>query len=297
MDRNSCVQASQERIRMTQHRAAWRDWLYQVIFEADTPAGKLFDVVLVIFIVTSVLVVMLDSVASIHAQWGEALLVLEWLFTVIFTLEYIARIISIHKPAKYIFSFMGIIDLLSTLPSYLALFMVGANYAMSLRLLRLLRIFRVLKLAYYLEESAVIAHALAASRRKLLVFLLAIVMLVMILGTLMFAVEGPENGYTSIPESIYWAIVTITTVGYGDISPKTPLGQAIASMVMILGYAIIAVPTGIVTAELTRSQTENFNVAIACPSCLKEGHAQDARYCRHCGGHLLEHDNIGPEHA
>lgn len=270
-------------------RAAWRDKLYQIIFEADTPAGKLFDIVLVISIIFSVLVVMLDSVAAIHHDFSAIFFWLEWIFTLIFTLEYIARVIAVSKPSRYIFSFMGIIDLLSTLPSYIALFMVGSSYAVTLRLLRLLRIFRVLKLAYYLEESAVMAHALAASRRKLMVFLLTVILLVVILGTVMFAVEGPENGYTSIPESVYWAIVTLTTVGYGDIAPKTPLGQMIASVVMILGYAIIAVPTGIVTAELSRTQ-DTMNVAIACPRCLLEGHRQDARYCRRCGELLLEHN-------
>jgi voltage-gated potassium channel len=270
-------------------RAAWRDTLYRIIFEADTPSGKVFDIALVISIILSVLAVMLDSVASIHAQWSETLYFVEWLFTIIFTLEYIARVVSVSKPTGYIFSFMGMVDLLSTLPSYIGLFIGGASYALSLRLLRLLRIFRVLKLAYYLEESAVMAQALAASKRKLLVFLLAILLLVMILGTLMFTVEGPENGYTSIPESVYWAIVTLTTVGYGDIAPRTPMGQAIASLVMILGYAIIAVPTGIVTVELARSQAKQ-NIVIACPRCMLEGHARDARYCRRCGEPLLAHD-------
>jgi voltage-gated potassium channel len=271
------------------NRAGWRNTLYRIIFEADTPAGKAFDIALVASIILSVLAVMLDSVASIHAQWSGTLYFLEWLFTIVFTLEYIARLVSVSKPTGYIFSFMGMVDLLSTLPSYIGLFIGGASYALALRLLRLLRIFRVLKLAHYLEESAILAHALAASRRKLLVFLLAILLLVMILGTLMFAVEGPENGYTSIPESIYWAIVTLTTVGYGDIAPRTPLGQAIASMVMILGYAIIAVPTGIVTVELARSHAKQ-NIVIACPRCMLEGHARDARYCRRCGEPLLPHD-------
>ena len=270
-------------------RAAWRDALYRIIFESDTPQGKVFDLVLVICIVISVLVVMLDSVASMHLHWSGTLYVLEWLFTIIFTVEYVARVISVHKATGYIFSFMGIVDLLSTLPSYIGLILSGPAYTMTLRLLRLLRIFRVLKLAYYLEEGAVMAQALAASRRKLLVFLLAILMLVMILGTMMFVVEGPENGYTSIPVSIYWAIVTLTTVGYGDIAPKTPLGQAIASLVMILGYAIIAVPTGIVTVELARGKVKQ-NMGVACPRCMLEGHAQDARYCRRCGERLLEHD-------
>jgi len=270
-------------------RAKWRDTLYRIIFEADTPAGKLFDIVLVIAIVLSVLAVMLDSVPGIHARWGNLFNYFEWLITIIFSVEYIARVVSVRKHGAYIFSFMGIVDLLSTLPSYIGLFITGSSYAISLRLLRLLRIFRILKLSYYLEESAVMANALAASRRKLLVFLLTVLTLVIILGTLMFAVEGPEHGYTSIPESIYWAIVTLTTVGYGDITPKTPLGQAIAAMVMILGYTIIAVPTGIVTVELARSRT-NFNVAIACPRCMLEGHAEDAVYCRRCSEKLLEHD-------
>jgi len=273
----------------TKPRAAWRDTLYRIIFEAHTPLGKAFDIALVVSIILSVLAVMLDSVASIHAQWSDTLFFMEWLFTIVFTLEYIARLVSVSKPTGYIFSFMGMVDLLSTLPSYIGLFIGGASYALALRLLRLLRIFRVLKLANYLDESAVLAHALAASRRKLLVFLLAILLLVMMLGTLMFAVEGPENGYSSIPESIYWAIVTLTTVGYGDIAPRTALGQAIASLVMILGYAIIAVPTGIVTVELARSKAKQ-NIVIACPRCMLEGHAEDARYCRRCGERLLEHD-------
>ena len=273
----------------TAPRAPWRDTVYRIIFEADTPLGKLFDIMLVFSIITSVLAVMLDSVAAIHAQWATELFYLEWVFTIGFTLEYVARIVSVSKPTGYIFSFMGLVDLLSTLPSYFALLLTGPSYALSLRLLRLLRIFRVLKLSSYLEESAVMAHALAASRRKLLVFLLAILTMVMILGTLMFAVEGPENGYTSIPESIYWAIVTLTTVGYGDIAPHTPSGQAIASVVMILGYIIIAVPTGIVASEMTRSQ-DSFNVVIVCPRCLLEGHEQDATYCRRCGDRLLDHD-------
>ncbi len=274
-------------------RPAWRDTLYRIIFEADTPAGKAFDILLVICIITSVLIIMLDSVASIHQQWKDLFFVLEWLFTLIFTIEYIARIVSVKKPSAYIFSFLGMVDLLSTLPSYIVLFLDLPAYAISLRLLRLLRIFRILKLAYYLEESAIMANALAASRRKLLVFLLAILMLVMILGTLMFAVEGPEHGYSSIPVSIYWAIVTMTTVGYGDIAPHTPLGQFIASVVMILGYAIIAVPTGIVSVEMARSQAKQ-NVVIACPRCMLEGHAVDARYCRRCGERLLPHDDILP---
>ena len=273
----------------TPTRAAWRDTLYKIIFEADTPAGKLFDIVLVIAIILSVLAVMLDSVAAIHANWGDMLFYFEWVITIVFTLEYIARLISVSKPTGYIFSFMGIVDLLSTLPSYIALFMAGSSYAIALRLLRLLRIFRILKLSYYLEESATMAQALAASKRKLIVFLLTVLTLVVILGTLMFAVEGPENGYSSIPESIYWAIVTLTTVGYGDIAPRTALGQAIASIVMILGYTIIAVPTGIVTVELARTRA-NFNVVIACPRCMLEGHAADAAYCRRCGEKLLEHD-------
>jgi voltage-gated potassium channel len=263
-----------------------REKLYHIIFETDTVAGRLFDIALVICIILSVMVVMLDSVAGIHMQYKTVLSYLEWLFTIIFTLEYIARIVCINKPRGYIFSLMGIIDLLSTLPSYIALILNLPSYAMSLRLLRLLRIFRILKLAYYLEESTIMAQALAASKRRLLVFLLSVLTLVMILGTLMFVVEGPNHGFTSIPISVYWAVVTLTTVGYGDIAPQTPLGQAVASMVMILGYAIIAIPTGIVTVEMSRVQ-KNHNVNIGCPDCMLEGHMPDAKFCRRCGGKLL----------
>jgi len=275
----------------TTPRAPWRDTIYRVIFGADTPAGKLFDIMLVLSIVTSVLAVILDSVESIHARWATELVVIEWIFTIGFTLEYIARVVSVSAPKRYIFSFMGIVDLLSTLPSYLGLFLAGANYAFALRLLRLLRIFRVLKLAQHLEEGQIMAQALAASRRKLLVFLLTILTLVMILGTMMYAIEGPENGFTSIPVSIYWAIVTITTVGYGDIAPHTPPGQMLASLVMIMGYIIIAVPTGIVGAEFTRIKPTK-NLVISCPRCLLEGHEKDATYCRRCGDRLLDHDSI-----
>ncbi|MDD2720678.1 MAG: ion transporter [Gallionella sp.] len=270
-------------------RAHWRDVTYRIIFSADTPAGKLFDILLVCSILASVLAVMLDSVDAIHARWATAFIVIEWIFTIGFTLEYLARIVSVSAPRKYIFSFMGLVDLLSTLPSYLGLFLAGTNYAFALRLLRLLRIFRVLKLASYLEEGQLMAQALAASKRKLLVFLLAILTLVMILGTMMYAIEGPVNGFTSIPISIYWAIVTITTVGYGDIAPHTPPGQFLASIVMILGYIIIAVPTGIVGVELNRIRPTH-NLVIACPRCLLEGHEKDANYCRRCGEHLQEHD-------
>lgn len=272
-----------------QPRAPWRDTIYRIIFGADTWAGKLFDIMLVASIVTSVLAVMLDSIESIHARWATEMVVIEWIFTIGFTLEYIARVVSVSDPRRYVFSFMGLIDLLSTLPSYLGLFMAGANYAFALRLLRLLRIFRVLKLAYYLEEGQLMAKALAASRRRLLVFLLAIVTLVVILGTMMYTIEGPENGFTSIPISIYWAIVTITTVGYGDIAPHTPPGQMLASLVMMLGYVIIAVPTGIVSAEFIRTKPTQ-NLVISCPRCLLEGHEKDAVYCRRCGDRLLEHD-------
>jgi len=271
------------------NRAEWRNVIHRVIVEAHSPVGKIFDIMLVFSIIASVLAVMLDSVESIHANWATEMVALEWIFTIGFTLEYIARVVSVGDPKKYIFSFMGLVDLFSTLPSYLGLFMAGANYAFALRLLRLLRIFRVLKLSYYLEEGHVMAEALAASKRKLLVFFMTIMTLVMILGTMMYAIEGAENGYTSIPISIYWAIVTITTVGYGDIAPHTPFGQMLASLVMILGYVIIAVPTGIVTAEITRAKPTH-NLVITCPRCLLEGHDNAALYCRRCGEHLLDHD-------
>lgn len=259
--------------------------LYDIVFEADTQAGKLFDVSLLIIILVSILLVMLESVPSIEKEYGAILKFLEWVITGIFSLEYLLRIWIIQKPRVYIFSFYGIIDFLAVLPSYLALVFAGTQGLMVIRALRLLRVFRILKLNRYTNEGAIIIRALHASRIKISVFLFAILTMVIIIGTVMYMVEGAENGFTSIPRGIYWAVVTLTTVGYGDISPSTSLGQFFASLVMVIGYAIIAVPTGIVTAELTRQASKPISTQV-CPKCLSEGHDLDATYCKKCGGKL-----------
>lgn len=264
----------------------WRRRLYVIIFEADTRAGKLFDVLLIGAILASVAVVMIDSVDAIRARHGLLLGILEWLFTLLFTVEYLTRLVVVRRPLRYATSFFGIIDLLAILPSYLSLFLTGTHYLVDIRALRLLRIFRVLKLSPYLSEANVIVQALAASRRKIAVFLTTVMIAVVILATLMYLVEGPANGYTSIPTAVYWAIVTLTTVGYGDISPRTPLGQVIASVVMILGYGILAVPTGIVTAELTTRAMHRPPTTRTCQNCLTEGLDADAVYCKQCGHKL-----------
>ncbi len=262
----------------------WRRKLHTVIFEADTRAGKVFDIALIVAIIFSVIVVLLDSVAPINAKYGEQLAILEWFFTFLFSIEYFLRILSVTSPRHYVTSFFGIIDLLAILPTYLSLFFPGGQALMVIRLLRVLRIFRVLKLANFLGESARLMQALKASRRKVIVFLFFILTIVFIMGSVMYLVEGAENGFTSIPRSIYWAIVTLTTVGYGDISPQTPFGQALAAIIMILGYAIIAVPTGIVTAEMSKAYKSTNTQA--CPNCGAEGHDDDAVYCKFCGEKL-----------
>jgi len=261
----------------------FRQRLHEIIFEADTPAGKLFDVVLILSILISVIVVMLDSVADLNLKYGQLFLFLEWFFTLLFTAEYILRLSCIGRPTKYARSFYGIVDLLSILPSYVSLLLPSGKFFLVIRILRLLRVFRVLKLVQYVGESNYLQRALWASRRKISVFLLSVFLLMVIFGSVMYIVEGAENGFTSIPRSIYWAIVTMTTVGYGDISPQTSLGQAIASLVMILGYGIIAIPTGIVTAELTHKQNVSTQV---CPECSAEGHDVDAKHCKFCGADL-----------
>ena len=261
----------------------WQKKIHEVIFEADTFAGKIFDVGLLIAIILSIIVVMLESVPSLSAKYHDIFSVIEWIFTGFFTIEYIARIISIGKPAKYIFSFYGIIDLLSILPTYLSIFIVGSESLMVIRAVRLLRIFRILKLARFLKESKQLGDSLRASRHRILVFLLAVLTLATILGTVMYLVESADAGFTSIPRSIYWAIITLTTVGYGDIAPITPLGQFIASIVMIMGYAIIAVPTGIVTAELMNSKGSSKVTSKSCIQCSAEGHDANAAYCKNCG--------------
>ncbi|MBN1410960.1 MAG: ion transporter [Spirochaetales bacterium] len=263
---------------------------YSIIFESDTFTGKAFDVVLLWAIILSVLAVMLESVQLSQPEFTSGLRVLEWVFTILFTLEYISRILVVEKKGKYIFSFLGIIDFLAVIPTYLSLIIPGSQYFLVLRALRLLRVFRILKLTYYIGEAEVIVHALRASRRKIVVFLMAVLSLVIIMGTMMYLIEGPENGFKNIPDSIYWAVVTLTTVGYGDISPKTFLGKVIASLIMITGYAIIAVPTGIVTSEFVSSRKKIMGIekkeAGGCPRCNLEDHDIDANYCKRCGEKL-----------
>jgi voltage-gated potassium channel len=261
---------------------SWRKKLHEIIFEADTPAGKYFDVILIWSIVLSVLVVMLDSISSIRTDYGNYLYFLEWFFTILFTIEYVLRLFCIGQRLRYATSFFGIVDLLAILPTYLSMFLPGSRYMVVIRVLRVLRIFRVLKLAQYLGEAELLIRALRASRRKIFIFLFTVLTLVIIIGSLMYIIEGRENGFTSIPRGIYWAIVTLTTVGYGDISPVTNLGQAIAAVVMILGYGIIAVPTGIVTVEMSHAMERKSNT-LTCPKCDSRGHENDAKYCKNCG--------------
>ncbi|MCW3806446.1 ion transporter [Plebeiibacterium marinum] len=262
-----------------------RQKLYDIIFEADTKAGKIFDIVLIILILFSVTIVMLESLPGRPKQFYNVLSVLEWGVTYAFLLEYIVRLWVVRQPLRYAISFFGIIDLLAIIPSFLGLFLVGTHMLVVLRSLRLLRVFRVLKLTRYINEASNLWKALVASRNKIGVFLFTVLILVIILGTLMYIIEsGSDSGFTSIPISIYWAVVTLTTVGYGDIAPVTALGQFLAGLVMIMGYSIIAVPTGIVTSELTR--VSKLTTTQVCPSCLKEGHDKDAEHCKFCGTKL-----------
>ncbi|MBN2313712.1 MAG: ion transporter [Sedimentisphaerales bacterium] len=263
----------------------WRQTLFEVIFEANTSAGKWFDIILIICILLSVITVMLDSVAGVRADYGNFLYAIEWFFTILFTIEYVLRLLCIGRPARYAVSFFGVVDLLAILPTYLSLLFFGSSYLLVVRMLRVLRIFRVLKLGHHTREAAVLTNALYASRRKILVFLFAVLILVVIIGSLMYVIEEADNGFTSIPRSVYWAIVTLTTVGYGDISPQSSLGQCLAAMVMILGYSIIAVPTGIVTVELSRAHADRSNPQV-CPNCSAEGHDRDAQFCKYCGTKL-----------
>jgi voltage-gated potassium channel len=265
--------------------SGWRHTLHETIFEADTLKGRIFDVALIWCIGLSVLAAVLESVASVRVGYGEALYRVEWAFTILFTIEYLFRLTAVRSPLRYALSFFGILDLLAILPTYLSLFVPGTQALLVIRVLRLLRIFRIFKLAAYLHEAEVLSTALRASRRKISVFLATVVLLVLIIGTLIYVVEGEENGFTSIPVSVYWAVVTLTTVGYGDLAPKTPLGQTLASAVMILGYAIIAIPTGIVTVEISRASTHLVTTQ-ACPDCGKQGHDFDATHCKYCGAVL-----------
>ena len=266
--------------------SAWRESLNTLIFGAETPQGKDFDVVLSICILLSVAVVMMGSVESFHKQFPQVLAVLEWLFTTLFTIEYGLRLISVRRPWLYFKSFFGLVDLLSILPTYLTLLIPGAHYMLVIRILRLLRIFRILKLSEYMQEAQMLMTALGNSSRKILVFLFAVIMIVVVFGSLMYAVESNEAGFTSIPTSVYWAIVTVTTVGYGDIAPQTIVGQMIAATLMITGYGIIAVPTGIYSAELYKTYAADKIRNDACPNCGKTGHDADADYCKYCGHQL-----------
>lgn len=262
-----------------------RNRIHIIIEGTDTPLGKLFDIILLVAIAASVGIVMLDSVLYLRLQFGTVFFYAEWFFTILFTLEYILRLFSAPNRLRYAFSFFGIVDLLSVLPSYLSLIFGGVQYLLVVRILRILRVFRVLKLKSYMQQAGFLAAALKTSQQKITVFFLSLLLLVTIFGSVIYVVEGPENGFTSIPVSIYWAIVTLTTVGYGDMSPKTPLGQAIASMVMITGYSIIAVPTGIFTSELAKSMRPQLH-PIVCPNCGKFGHAAAAQFCDRCGHDL-----------
>ena len=262
--------------------SGWRKKLFVVIFGTETKWGRIFDVVLILAIAASVFVVMLDSIVSIREQHGPLFKTLEWFFTLLFTLEYFIRILSVKEPEKYVFSFFGVIDFLATIPTYISIFVPGAEFLLAIRVLRILRVFRVLKLVQYLNEAEYLSKALIASRRKISVFLFAVMMIAIFAGSLLYVVEGQQNGFTSIPTSIYWAIVTLSTVGFGDITPMTPLGKFIAALIMVMGYGIIAVPTGIVSYEMGRVNPKPR----VCSSCGSEDHDADAEFCKKCGQKL-----------
>lgn len=270
---------------MSYDSSPWRQRLHTVVFESDTRAGRAFDAALIVCILASIAVVVLESIESVGAQWRRELFIAEMAFTVLFTIEYILRLVAVRRPLAYARSFYGVIDLLAVAPTWLTLVFPGAHYFLTIRVLRLLRVFRILKLTEYLTEAGVITGALRASRRKIFVFLFAVLALVVVIASLIYMVEGPRHGFDSIPTAMYWTIVTLTTVGYGDLSPKTPLGKLLASVVMIIGYAIIAVPTGIVTSELTAARGRGHSRQ-ACPVCGREGHDDDATHCKYCGAAL-----------
>ena len=267
--------------------SGWRTRLHTIIFEADTPAGRAFDLTLIALVLLSVVLISLETVAGFPSWAYDAMRAGEWILTILFTIEYCLRLVAVRRPAAYAASFYGIVDLVAILPTWISLIFPGAGVLMVVRIIRLLRVFRVLKLTRFVSEARTISSALRASSRKITVFLVAVVTIVVIVGALMYFVEGPANGFTSIPVSMYWAVVTLTTVGYGDISPKTPAGQTLASLVMVLGYGIIAVPTGIVTAELALHARHPIGSGTqVCATCGAEDHADDARHCRRCGTRL-----------
>jgi len=266
----------------------WRAQLHEIIYEADTPMGKIFDIILLILILVSVVVVMLESVARIGIKYYTLFHVMEWIITILFTIEYIARIITVKKPTKYIFSFYGVIDLLATIPLYLSLIFAGTNYLVTVRALRLLRVFRILKITRFVGEGNKLRRALLESRVKIFLFIFTVMILAVIFGTLMYLIEGEESGFNSIPVSVYWCIVTLTTVGFGDIAPVTAVGQFLATIIMILGYGIIAVPTGIVGARYFRANLEDnthLNSQV-CRNCGFDRHQDNAKYCQNCGESL-----------
>ncbi|OEE13825.1 ion transporter [Vibrio cyclitrophicus ZF205] len=263
--------------------------LYVIIFGTHTPAGRAFDISLIIAIVVSLIVLILESIPSVMTEWSQQLRYIEYSFTALFTLEYLLRLYCSPKPKSYATSFYGVVDLLAILPTYLAIIFPDASFMGVVRLLRVMRIFRILKLVRYLQDSNILLRSLLMARRKILIFFSTVGILVTIFGSLIFVIEGPENGFTSIPQSIYWAIVTITTVGYGDITPQTAFGKAIASLTMLLGYSILAVPTGIITAELSNEMNSHKEL-VKCPNCNRAGHDSDAMYCKHCASELADPD-------
>ncbi len=269
-------------------RTSWRHKLHEILYEADTPMGKIFNMVLLITILASIMLVMLESVRSFDEKYHNFLNISEWVITILFSIEYIARVIAVKKPIKYITSFYGIIDLLSTIPKYVSIIFVGSHSLVALRALRLMRIFRILKLARYIGESSNFVKALRASRAKIIVFISFVIIMCIILGTVMYLVEsGQDSGFTSIPRSVYWAIVTLTTVGYGNIAPITPLGQFIAALIMIMGYGVIAIPTGIVSSEMTKTSKKDVQTSTqACANCMAEAHRDNAEFCYECGERL-----------
>lgn len=267
-----------------------REVLHSVIFGTHTPAGRMFDVILIIMILFSVFAVMLDSISSLHHHYIGYIKIAEWFFTIIFTFEYLLRLYVVKSPLKYAISFFGIVDLIAIVPTYLSLIFVGSHYLVVIRTLRLLRVFRILKLVKYLNQADILLKAMKASRPKIIIFLFTVTNLVIIIGSIMYVIEGEDYGFTSIPTGIYWAIVTLTTVGYGDISPGTPLGQAIASVVMIMGYGIIAVPTGIMTMEISRAQYNEKQAYFACPDCGHDIEDANANFCKFCGCKLEKDD-------
>ena len=268
----------------------WRRRLYAIVVEANTVAARRFNALLLLAIIVSVAVVMLDSVEAVRARELAVLDVLEWLFTLLFTAEYIVRLLCVERPLRYAFSFFGVVDLVSILPTYLAFFLPGFHVLVDVRLLRMLRIFRILKLPLYFDESQNLWRALVRSRHRIMVFLGVVLILIVVLGTVMYLVEGPSNGFTSIPVSMYWSVVTMTTTGYGDIHPKTPLGQFVTSLAILLGYGVIAFPAGMVGGEMATAMRQKQQPARACPQCHTEGHDGDALFCKHCGAQLPPSD-------